>query len=194
MLNFFGNSKKPGSSTLRNMLPATHSFVTFVVRGGGPEGRICFEGATQKTFRTTKIAGMVPGQNGVFTYTNAIGKFTFAARIVSVTDDQAVFNLPNDVKTLARTAGPERRAEPRVDTTISAEWRFKPVGKIVGTWTRVTISDLSRTSANMTAERDFKVNDSIEVRMTLDAGQTIVVDAATVRSKRPGSSSRSDWP
>jgi hypothetical protein len=168
------------------MLPATHSFVTFVVRGGGPEGRICFEGASLKTFRTTKIAGMAPGQSGVFTYTNAIGKFTFAARVLSVTDDQAVFNLPDDIKTIARTAGPERRAEPRVDTTISAEWRFKPVGKIVGTWTKVTISDLSRTSANMTAERDFKVNDVIEVRITLDAGQTIVVDAATVRSEKAG--------
>jgi hypothetical protein len=38
----------------------------------------------------------------------------------------------------------------------------------------------------MTAERDFKVNDVIEVRMTLDAGKTIVVDAAIVRSEKAG--------
>jgi hypothetical protein len=186
MLNFFGSKNKPSSTKLRDMLPATHSFVTCVVRGGGPEGRICFEGASLKTFRTTRIAGMVPGQNGVFTYANPIGKFTFTARLVSIADDQAVFNLPEDIKTVARFAGPERRAEPRVDTTVAAEWRFKPVGKIVSTWSKATISDLSRTSANMTSERDFKVNDAIEVRMTLDAGQSITLHASIVRSEKSG--------
>ncbi len=187
MLSFFGSKNKPTSTTkLRDMLPATHSFVTFVVRGGGPEGRICFEGATLKTFRTTRMAGMVAGQNGVFSYTNSIGKFTFAARLLSVTDDQAVFSLPDDIKTVARTAGPERRAEPRVDTTVTAEWRFKPAGKIVSTWSKATISDLSRISANMTTDREFKANEFIEVRMTLDAGHAITLDAAIVRSAKSG--------
>jgi hypothetical protein len=186
MLSFFGSKNKPSSAKLRDMLPATHSFVTFVVRGGGPEGRICFEGASLKTFRTTRIAGMAAGQSGVFTYTNPIGKFTFTARLLSIADDQAVFNLPDDIKTVARTAGPERRAEPRIDTTIGADWRFKPVGKIATTWSKATISDLSRVSANMTADREFKANDVIEVRMTLDAGQSITLSAAIVRSEKAG--------
>jgi hypothetical protein len=186
MLSFFGSQKKPSGSKLRDMLPSTHAFVNFVVRGNGPQGRLCFEGASLKTFRTTKIGGMQPGQDGVFTYENAIGKFTFSARLVSVTDDQAVFNLPNEVKTLARTAGPDRRSEARVDTTVNAEWRFKPVGKIVSTWSKVVISDLSRTSANMTADRDFKAQEVIEIRINLDAGQPMIVGAATVRSEKAG--------
>jgi hypothetical protein len=186
MLSFFGTKAKPSSAKLRDMLPATHSFVTFVVRGGGPEGRICFEGASLKTFRTTRIAGMLPGQNGVFTYSNPVGKFTFSARLLSITDDQAVFNLPDDIKTVARISGPERRAEPRVDTTVAAEWRFKPVGKITGTWSKATISDLSRISANMSADREFKANDVVEVRMSLDAGQSITIDASIVRSEKSG--------
>ena len=190
MLNFFGNKAKPSTAKLRDMLPATHSFVTFVVRGGGPEGRICFEGASLKTFRTTRLAGMVPGQSGVFTYTNPIGKFTFIARLLSMADDQAVFNLPDDIKTVARIAGPDRRSEPRVDTTVAAEWRFKPVGKIVTNWSKATISDLSRISANMTSEREFKSNDVIEVRMTLDAGQSITLAASIVRSEKSGAKNK----
>jgi hypothetical protein len=186
MLNFFGSKTKPNTAKLRDMLPATHSFVTFVVRGGGPQGRICFEGASLKTFRTTRVAGMAPGQSIVFTYTNPIGKFSSTARLLSLADDQAVFNLPDEIKTVARTAAPERRAEPRVDTTVAAEWRFKPVGKIVSPWSKATISDLSRTSAYMTSDREFKANDGIEVRMTLDAGQSITVNAVIARSEKSG--------
>jgi len=186
MLNFLGAKKKPAGSKLREMLPATHAFVTFVVRGTGLEGRLCFEGASLKTFRTTKIAGMVPGQSGVFTYGNPFGKFTFTARLVSLSDEQAVFNLPDEIKTLARAPVPDRRAEPRIETTVTAEWRFKPAGKIAGSWSKVVISDLSRVSANMTADREFKVQDVIEVRMTLEAARPTTIDAAIVRSEKAG--------
>jgi hypothetical protein len=186
MLNVFGNKKKPNTSRLRDKLPMTHAFVNFVVRGNGPEGRICFEGSSLKTFRTTKLTGMIPGQSGVFTYTNPLGKFTFAARLLSVTEEQAVFNLPDDVKMIARSSEPERRGEPRSDTTVSAEWRFKPVGKIVGAWSRAVISDLSRTSANMAADRALRPNDAIEVRVTLEATKPFTVDAVVVRSEAAG--------
>lgn len=190
MLNFFGGQKKPSGSKLRDMLPATHAFVNFTVRGNGPQGRICYEGASLKTFRTTKMSGMTPGQDGVFTYDNPIGKFTFTARLVSIDDDQAVFNLPGDIKTLSRTAAADRRVEARVDTTVNAEWRFKPVGKIATNWTKVTISDLSRTSGSMTAERDFKPQDLLEIRMTLEGTQPLTIDASPVRSEKSGSKYR----
>ena len=45
-----------------------------------------------------------------------------------------------------RTA--ERRAEPRVDTSVEAEWRFKPVGKIATSWVKVVLNDLSRTGGS----------------------------------------------
>jgi hypothetical protein len=186
MLNLFAAKKKPDSSKLRAKLPATHAFVTFVVRGTGLEGRLCFEGASLKTFRTTKIAGMTPGQSGVFAYSNQFGKFMFTARLVSLSEDQAIFNLPDEIKTVASAPVPDRRAEARIDTTVNAEWRFKPVGKIVGSWTKVVISDLSRTSANMTAEREFKSQDIIEVRMILEAASPVTIDAAIVRSEKAG--------
>ena len=74
---------------------------------------------------------------------------------------------------------------PRVDTTVNGEWRFKPVGQIVSSWSKVVISDLSRVSANMVAERDFKPQDVIEVRMALD-GPPVTFDAAIVRSEKAG--------
>jgi hypothetical protein len=187
MLNFFGSKKKPAALNVRDKLPATHAFVTYVVRGGGPQGRVCFEGAGLKTFRTTKIDGMVPGQTGVFTYTNTLGQFTFSARLVSLSDDQAVFNIPEAVTALARTSRLERRAEPRIDTTVSGEWRFKPVGKIVGAWSKVLVSDLSRTSATMTADRAFKAQEAIELRLVLDAKVPIVLDTIIVRADQAGS-------
>ena len=190
MLNFFGGQKKPSGSKLRGMLPQTHAFVNFTVRGNGPQGKICFEGASLKTFRTTKIAGMTPGQDGVFTYDNPSGKFSFTARLVSVADDQAVFNLPEDIKTLSRTAAADRRVEARVDTTVNAEWRYKPVGKIATNWSKVTISDLSRTSASMTAEREFKPQDHVEIRMVLEGTCAITIDASPVRSEKTGSKFR----
>jgi hypothetical protein len=186
MLNVFGAKKKPDGSKVRALLPATHAFVTFVVRGTGLEARLCFEGAGLKTFRTTKIAGMASGQNGVFTYSNQSGKFMFTARLVSTSDDQAVFNLPDEIKTLSRAPVPDRRAEPRIDTTVNAEWRFKPAGKIVGSWSKVVISDLSRVSANMTADREFKLQDVVEVRMTLDAARTVTIDATIARAEKSG--------
>ncbi len=172
------------------MLPLTHAFVNFTVRGNGPQGRLCFEGASLKTFRTTKIAGMTPGQEGVFTYENPIGKFSFTARLVSMADDQAIFNLPTDIKTISRTAAGDRRVEPRVDTTVNGEWRFKPAGKIATSWNKVTISDLSRTSASMTAEREFKAHDVLEIRMVLEGTQALTIDASPVRSDKTGSKYR----
>ena len=186
MLNVFGNRKKPDVSKLRSKLPMTHAFVSFAVRGNGPEGRICFEGASLKTFRTTKIAGMTPGQNGVFNYENAGGRFTFSARLMSVTDDQAVFALPDEIKTVARADGSERRVEARVDTTVNGEWRFKPVGKIVSVWSKVVISDLSRSGATIMADRDFRADEAIEVRMSLTAEAPIVIDAVVKRSAKAG--------
>jgi len=77
-------------------------------------------------------------------------------------------------------------AAPRVDTTVNGEWRFKPVGKIVSSWSKVVISDLSRVSANMMAEREFKAQDLIEVRMVLESGPPVTFDAAIVRSEKAG--------
>lgn len=70
--------------------------------------------------------------------------------------------------------------------TVDGEWRFKPVGKIASPWSKVTIGDLSRVSANMTADRDFKPQAVIELRMMLEAGHPLTVDATIVRAEKTG--------
>jgi len=80
--------------------------------------------------------------------------------------------------------GPDRRAEARLDVTIDGEWRFKPVGKIVASWSKVVISDLSRVGAGMTTDREFKLHDVVEVRMTFDAAQVVTVDASITRCEK----------
>ena len=85
---------------------------------------------------------------------------------------------------------PERRTEARVDTTVDAEWRFKPVGKIASSWTKVVMMDLSRTSAAMTCDRAFKPQEAIEIRTILDGKNPIVLNATIVRCDAAGSKFR----
>ncbi len=81
----------------------------------------------------------------------------------------------------------ERRAEPRVDTTVDAEWRFKPVGKIASSWAKVVLMDLSRSGATMTCDRALKPQEAIEIRTTLDGKNPIVFDTVIVRCEPAGS-------
>lgn len=87
--------------------------------------------------------------------------------------------------TTARTV--DRRAEARVDTSVGAEWRFKPVGKIASPWARVVLNDLSRTSATMTCDRVLKPQEAIEIRTMLDGKDPIVLDTVIVRCDPAGS-------
>ncbi len=82
---------------------------------------------------------------------------------------------------------PERRAEARVDTSVDAEWRFKPVGKIASAWAKVFMNDLSRTSATMTCDRALKPQEAIEIRTLLDGQSPIILDTVIVRCEPAGS-------
>jgi hypothetical protein len=82
---------------------------------------------------------------------------------------------------------PERRVEARIDTSVDAEWRFKPVGKIASPWARVVMNDLSRTSATMICDRALKPQDIIEIRAVLEGRTPHVFEAAIVRSDPAGS-------
>jgi hypothetical protein len=82
--------------------------------------------------------------------------------------------------------GPERRAEARLDVTVDGEWRFKPSGKIAGSWSKVVITDLSRLGAGTTVDREFKLQDVIEVRMTFEAAQVVTIDASITRCEKVG--------
>lgn len=100
------------------------------------------------------------------------------------------FGAPSKKKSAPSGRRPDRRTEARVDTTVDAEWRFKPVGKIASSWTKVVIMDLSRTSAAMTCDRAFKPQEAIEIRTLLDGKTPIVFDSAIVRCDAAGSKFR----
>ena len=191
MLSFFGGQKKPSGAKVRDKLPSTHAFVNFTVRGNGPQGRLCFEGASLKTFRTTKIPGMIARTRGRLHLREPDRKVHVhrAARLDGRrSGDRQPAERHNDDLELGRRR-PARRAAHR-HLRVNAEWRFKPVGKISTNWSKVTISDLSRTSGNMTAEREFKPQDILEIRMTLEGTQALTIDAAPVRSEKTGSKYR----
>src|ERR1700733_8415065 len=97
------------------------------------------------------------------------------------------FGTANKKKTAPNLRKTERRAEPRVDTSVGAEWRFKPVGKIASPWVKVVLNDLSRTSATMTCDRALKPQEAIEIRTTLDGKNMIVLDTVIVRCDPAGS-------
>ena len=85
---------------------------------------------------------------------------------------------------------PERRKEARIDTSVDAEWRFKPVGKIASAWSNVVINDLSRSSATMVCERALKPQEAIEIRTMLDGKSPFVMEATCFRCEPAGSKFR----
>jgi c-di-GMP-binding flagellar brake protein YcgR len=97
------------------------------------------------------------------------------------------FGSPTKKKTVPSVRAAERRAEPRVDTSVSAEWRFKPVGRIASPWGKIVLNDLSRTSATMTFDRALKPQEAIEIRTMLDGKNMIVLDTVIVRCDPAGS-------
>jgi hypothetical protein len=89
-------------------------------------------------------------------------------------------------KPVSSARKPERRAEARVDTSVTAEWRFKPVGRIASPWAKIVVNDLSRTSATMTSDRALKPQEAIEIRTALDGKNLVVFDTVIVRCDPAG--------
>ncbi len=90
-------------------------------------------------------------------------------------------------KPVSNVRSADRRAELRVDTSVSAEWRFKPVGKIASPWARIVVNELSRTNATMTSDRAFKPQERIEIRAPLEGKNPSTFEAAVVRCDPAGS-------
>jgi hypothetical protein len=97
------------------------------------------------------------------------------------------FGTANKKKPSPGVRRPERRAEARVDTSVSAEWRFKPVGKIASSWAPVVMNDLSRTGATMTCDRVLKPQEAIEIRTMFDGKTPVVLNTVIVRCDPVGS-------
>ena len=167
-LGFLGLKKAPSAKQLREMLPALHSFVDVVVRNG-PKGSVCFENAGIKTFVTSVLPGMAPGQSVSFSYTNSAGKFRFNTAVKAVDTKQATFDVPGTIETVQKFAGAHKRTNVRIDTTVQIQWRYSSEGKIESAWQKGVLSDISRTGSSLATDKTIKSGNILELKIPLSA-------------------------
>jgi c-di-GMP-binding flagellar brake protein YcgR len=164
-LGMFGIKAAPSTKELREMLPSLHSFVDVAVRNG-PKGSVCFENAGTKTFTTSVLPGMSPGQQVSFNYSNTGGKYRFSAAVKAVDDKQATFEMPGKIETVQKF-GSRKRTTVRIDTTVTIQWRYSSTGKIESEWQKGVLSDLSRTGSSLATDRVIKTGNIIELKIPL---------------------------
>jgi hypothetical protein len=180
-LGLFGIKKAPSQKQLREMLPALHSFVDVNVRSG-PKGSVCFENAGVKTFVTSVLPGMSPGQQVIFNYSNSGGKYRFSSAVKAVDAKQATFDVPSKIETLQKFGGSKKRTNVRIDTTVQIQWRYSSEGKIESEWLKGVLSDISRTGASLATDKPIKIGNVLELKIPLDAaGQPTVTRAEAKR-------------
>jgi c-di-GMP-binding flagellar brake protein YcgR len=165
-LGMFGIKSAPSSKQLREMLPSLHSFVDVAVRNG-PKGSVCFENAGIKTFVTSVLPGMSPGQQVSFNYSNTAGKYRFNAAIKAVDDKQATFEMPGKIETVQKFGGSRKRTTVRIDTTVTVQWRYSSEGKIESEWQKGVLSDISRNGSSLACDRVIKTGNIIELKIPL---------------------------
>ncbi len=168
-LQMLGLKKAPSPKQMREMLPALHSFVDVAVRNG-PKGSVCFENAGTKTFLTSAIDGMSPGQSVSFLYSNAQGRYRFTATITATDGKQATFAMPTRIETVQKFAGAHKRTTVRIDTTVAMSWRYAQVGKIASEWQKAFVSDISRSGCSLGTDKPIKVGNTLELKLPLRAG------------------------
>jgi c-di-GMP-binding flagellar brake protein YcgR len=176
-LSFFGIKKAPSGKQMREMLPSLHSFVDVTVRNG-PKGSVCFENSGAKTFVTSVLPGMSPGQQASFNYSNTGGKYRFNAAVKAVDAKQATFELPGKIETVQRFGGSKKRTTVRIDTTVTVQWRYSSTGKIESEWQKGVLSDISRTGSSLSTDKVIKIGNMLELKIPLAAdGPPVAVKA-----------------
>jgi c-di-GMP-binding flagellar brake protein YcgR len=179
--SFLGIKKAPSAKQLREMLPALHSFIDASVRSG-PKGSVCFENAGVKTFMTSVLPGMSPGQQVGFSYQNTGGKYRFNTVVKAVDAKQATFDIPGKIETVQKFGGSAKRSNVRIDTTVNVQWRYASDGKIESEWQKGVLSDISRAGSSLATEKTIKVGNKLELKMPLTPnGQPTVARADAKR-------------
>ncbi|HEY5348982.1 MAG TPA: PilZ domain-containing protein [Candidatus Lustribacter sp.] len=172
--------KAPAGKELREMLPSLHSFVDVVVRNG-PKGSVCFENSGPKTFVTSLLPGMSPGQQASFNYQNTGGKYRFSAAVKAVDAKQATFELPGKIETVQKFGGSRKRTTVRIDTTVSVQWRYSATGKIESEWQKGVLSDLSRAGSSLATDKPIKVGAILELKIPLSGNGGPIAARADAR-------------
>ena len=159
---FKGSAKKP--AVPEEKLPVQHAFVDVSV-GGRPMRSVSVEEVGPKHIVVGAVVGRA-GERGAFVYQNPNGKFRFGASIAQVRDGMTCFEMPEKVEALA--GGPtQKRSSVRLDTLLTGTWRMAPGGKGVGEFMKGSIRDISRGGCAIIIDRQCKVGQWLEVRMSL---------------------------
>ncbi len=180
MLHLLGFGRKPAAPQLKLKLPQVNSFVDVTIAGGGPRGSVCLEGLSDRSFTVRGLPGTKLGDTGVFSYTNPVGRFRFSAKCVALRDRTAVFAIPDRVETLQVFSGASQRTAVRIEATVPAHWRFAPGGKGTGEYMRGSLTDLSRSGASLTIDREVKKGGFIELRFAVSTAATPLLLLAEV--------------
>jgi len=180
-----GIKPKDVPAQTRLKLPEPQAFVEIAVTGGGPRGSVSFVTLTGKTFVVSAIEGLHAGRVGVFSYQNAVGKFRFSAKCTAVKGHQAVFALPQRIETIQVFQAERKRAAVRLQATVPGQWRFAPGGKGTGDFVRGALTDLSRTGASLTVDRDLKPGSHVELKFSVStSAQPLVLLGEIMRSTK----------
>jgi hypothetical protein len=180
--SFLGIKKAPSSKQVRDMLPSLHSFVDVAVRNGGPKGSVCFENAGIKTFITSVLPGMAPGQQVSFSYSNTAGRYRFSTAVKAVDAKQATYDIPGKIETLQKFGGSAKRTNVRIDTTTPVQWRYSSMGKIESEWQKGILSDISRAGSSLATDKTIKTGNIIELKIPLNpAGSPTLVKGEAKR-------------
>lgn len=158
-----------GSAAKRSVpeekLPPLHSFVDVTVSGRGARS-VSVEEIGASRIAVGDTVGR-KGERAIFVYQNAVGKFRFAATVVDACGGKTYFDMPARIETLG--GGAQKRSSVRLDTLLSGQWRMAPSGKGVGEFVKGSIRDISRGGCALIMDRQCKVGQTIEVKMTLNA-------------------------
>jgi hypothetical protein len=180
VLHLLGIGRKPPAAQLKLKLPQVNSFVDVSIAGGGPRGSVCLESLSERNFTIGALAGTKLGDTGVFSYTNPVGRFRFSAKCLELKARTAVFAIPDRVETLQVFSGATQRTAVRIDTTLPAHWRYAPGGKGTGEYMRGSLTDISRSGASLTVDREVKKGGFIELRFAVGRAAVPLVLAAEV--------------
>jgi c-di-GMP-binding flagellar brake protein YcgR len=181
LFDFLGLKKAPATKQLRAMLPSLHSFVDVSVRSG-PKGSVCFEKSGVKTFVTSVLAGMAPGQPVSFSYQNTTGKYRFTTSVKAVDEKQASYDMPAKIDTVQKFGGSVMRTNVRIDTTVNVQWRYASDGRLKTEWQKGVLSDISRAGSSLAAAKAVDVGTCLELKIPLTpSGQPTLARADAKR-------------
>jgi len=154
-------------TSLRHRMPALHSFVDMTLAKVLRPASVCVETIGSASFQTSTPPGLVAGTTAIFTYATDKGKFRFVTKCSATKGSHATFAMPARIEELQKFGG-QKRASVRLDTTVPGQWRFAPAGKGIGTLSKGSITDISRTGASLIIDRELGFGTQVELQVSLN--------------------------